>query len=234
MSKDLVSTATRAKRLLGLALILAAGACADSRITAPTATPADMVTTRNLIVDPLDTLTVTHDFNEVPVVCFFGDTLPNPYEGLSFESTPYLSGCDSPNGTVALVPLNSNAFGSLTELVIDLPRPTVSASLDVYNTIPDLDVTLNAYDASGNLVGSTTDATRNAWVTLTVTGDIASLGIASDQGGTYLDNLSTTYAAASPSDPTDAAQCKKGSWHDFGFKNQGQCVRFVETGKDSR
>jgi hypothetical protein len=35
-------------------------------------------------------------------------------------------------------------------------------------------------------------------------------------------------------DPTDKEQCKNGGWENFGFKNQGQCVRFVETGKDSR
>ena len=35
-------------------------------------------------------------------------------------------------------------------------------------------------------------------------------------------------------DPTDKQQCKNGGWEDFGFGNQGQCVRFVETGKDSR
>ncbi len=29
-------------------------------------------------------------------------------------------------------------------------------------------------------------------------------------------------------------QCKNGEWEALGFKNQGQCVRFVETGKDSR
>jgi hypothetical protein len=28
--------------------------------------------------------------------------------------------------------------------------------------------------------------------------------------------------------------CKKGGWEDFGFRNQGQCIRFVNTGKDSR
>lgn len=28
--------------------------------------------------------------------------------------------------------------------------------------------------------------------------------------------------------------CKKGGWEGYGFKNQGQCVRYVETGKDSR
>lgn len=29
-------------------------------------------------------------------------------------------------------------------------------------------------------------------------------------------------------------QCKAGEWEALGFKNQGQCVRYVETGKDSR
>lgn len=37
-----------------------------------------------------------------------------------------------------------------------------------------------------------------------------------------------------PNDPQDQNECKKGGWEDFGFKNQGQCVRFVETEKDSR
>ena len=36
------------------------------------------------------------------------------------------------------------------------------------------------------------------------------------------------------SSPTDKSQCMKGGWSQFGFKNQGQCVRFIETGKDSR
>jgi len=29
-------------------------------------------------------------------------------------------------------------------------------------------------------------------------------------------------------------QCKNGQWQELGFRNQGQCIRFVETGKDSR
>lgn len=28
--------------------------------------------------------------------------------------------------------------------------------------------------------------------------------------------------------------CRDGAWEDLGFRNQGQCIRFVETGKDSR
>lgn len=34
--------------------------------------------------------------------------------------------------------------------------------------------------------------------------------------------------------PRTKEECKDGGWERFGFENQGQCVRFVETGKDSR
>lgn len=37
-----------------------------------------------------------------------------------------------------------------------------------------------------------------------------------------------------PVDPETRDQCMKGGWMDFEFRNQGQCVRFIETGKDSR
>jgi hypothetical protein len=34
-----------------------------------------------------------------------------------------------------------------------------------------------------------------------------------------------------PALPTSKDQCKNGGWQDFGiFKNQGDCVSFVETG----
>lgn len=35
-------------------------------------------------------------------------------------------------------------------------------------------------------------------------------------------------------DPQNKEQCKNGGWEDYGFDNQGQCIRYVETGKDSR
>lgn len=35
-------------------------------------------------------------------------------------------------------------------------------------------------------------------------------------------------------DPTEKVDCREDKWVDYGFKNQGQCIRFVETGKDSR
>lgn len=37
-----------------------------------------------------------------------------------------------------------------------------------------------------------------------------------------------------PAGPTEKADCLNGGWEGFHFKNQGQCVRYVETGKDSR
>jgi hypothetical protein len=35
-------------------------------------------------------------------------------------------------------------------------------------------------------------------------------------------------------DAQTKTDCKKGGYADYDFKNQGQCVRFVKTGKDSR
>ena len=35
-------------------------------------------------------------------------------------------------------------------------------------------------------------------------------------------------------DPTVRVDCTEDHWAEFGFRNQGQCVRYVETGKDSR
>lgn len=40
--------------------------------------------------------------------------------------------------------------------------------------------------------------------------------------------------AERPTDPETKDECKKGGWQDFGFRNQGQCIQFVNTGKDSR
>lgn len=37
-----------------------------------------------------------------------------------------------------------------------------------------------------------------------------------------------------PVDPLTKDECMRGGWIDFEFRNQGQCVRFVETGIDSR
>ena len=35
-------------------------------------------------------------------------------------------------------------------------------------------------------------------------------------------------------DPETKADCKDGGWADYGFRNQGLCIAFVETGRDTR
>lgn len=43
-----------------------------------------------------------------------------------------------------------------------------------------------------------------------------------------------TVVEPEPTDPVTKDECKDGGWEDFGFRNQGQCIRFVNTGMDSR
>jgi hypothetical protein len=35
-------------------------------------------------------------------------------------------------------------------------------------------------------------------------------------------------------DPASKDECKEGGWEGFSFRNQGQCIRFVNTGGDTR
>lgn len=43
-----------------------------------------------------------------------------------------------------------------------------------------------------------------------------------------------TYDFELTNDPHDANACKNGGWESFGFRNQGLCIQYVNTGKDSR
>lgn len=52
--------------------------------------------------------------------------------------------------------------------------------------------------------------------------------------GQTTDGKGATACILIVNDPTTKADCKKGEWENYGFKNQGQCIRFVNTGKDSR
>ena len=50
---------------------------------------------------------------------------------------------------------------------------------------------------------------------------------------TFADNSGLIMSFLS-ADPEEKLDCTEGKWADFGFKNQGQCIRFVNTEKDSR
>jgi choice-of-anchor C domain-containing protein len=98
------------------------------------------------------------------------------------------------------------------------------------------------FDTSGKSV------TNMGWVeesfTFTATGSTTTLaftslhagnpfaGLSDPAQGPALDNVRVF--ASGPANPETKADCKKGGWEQYGFRNQGQCIRFVNTGKDSR
>ena len=95
------------------------------------------------------------------------------------------------------------------------------------------------WNLNGNVIGN------NIAFSITYTGISSGsiynlVGVVAPDGsvsGTVDSNCQTfTMPAGSlvPANPETSLQCKKSGWENYGFKNQGQCVRFVETGKDSR
>jgi hypothetical protein len=54
---------------------------------------------------------------------------------------------------------------------------------------------------------------------------------ATDGNGLYFDDVVIDNA---PLNPATTDDCKKDGWADYSFRNQGQCIQFVNTGKDSR
>lgn len=54
------------------------------------------------------------------------------------------------------------------------------------------------------------------------------------QFGQTTDGPGATVCILIVNDPETKDDCKQGSWEEYGFKNQGQCIQFVNTGKDSR
>ena len=47
-------------------------------------------------------------------------------------------------------------------------------------------------------------------------------------------NYYTCWKTFYPEQPDSKNDCKRGGWKDYQFKNQGQCVSYVNTGNDSR
>jgi hypothetical protein len=95
--------------------------------------------------------------------------------------------------------------------------------VEVVNTSADLNPAPR--DACDNLAVECTTAKVFALTSTATSGSLAS-------GGLIMKLVSPTPPA--PLDPVTHEECFKGGWSDFNFRNQGQCVRFVETGDDSR
>ena len=186
-----------------------------------------------------------YTFDDVRVNCGWNVSTSGLYADLVFPTSSYLSPCNTPNGTVGLVPSREGVTGRL-EIRVQLPSPASAVSLDSYLYAVREDPTLIAYGADGVELGRAGDGTLGSWVTLEVQASsdtpITEIGLLMPQLSGYIDNLMVTYVGDGtvpevetvPEVPVTRSDCTNGEWAVFGFRNQGQCVRFVRTRKDSR
>ncbi len=219
--------------LTGLALATLV-ACADL----PTTPTLQVNPFANMVPDPTNPDRITYTFDELTESCAPSATSTGLYEDLVFPSPVHLAPCLTSNGTIGLMP-SAPAFGSV-EVRVQLPRDGLVVSVESFVFAPGTAPTLIAYDASGAGIGRASDGTLGTWVSLEVDGAgtaIRELGLLMPQNAVHLDNLTVTYPTTEPPQPTDPTtkqECDVGGWASFGFRNQGQCVRFLETGEDSR
>ena len=101
-----------------------------------------------------------------------------------------------------------------------------------YDADGSLAVDLNLFDDNGDLLWSATrnnpadeietivGGNRYAWFTHVDAAD-----------GIEIDNHALYQLV---DEPTSMDDCKEGNFEAFGFRNQGQCIRYVNTGQDSR
>lgn len=99
------------------------------------------------------------------------------------------------------------------------------------NASNTLEVTMDIIDENDVVIGS--------WV-LSTPSDVIGSVVGGNRYGWFVNVGVDTLAFDNTikydivNNPAEKSECKDGGWEDFGFENQGQCVRFVETEKDSR
>jgi len=252
----------RISGFLALLLVAAVAACADSaapdvesmapemslnlEAVAPTVAALQAANTaeRTDEADGLElafaTTPTVYDFEDLPVACVYNNILPNPYLDLTFTNTPYIGVCNTggapyPDGNFLIPAYYAGSSIDpylVTEHTIELPETAASVTVvdGMWYNAFDQSPSVEAHDGSGNLVGTMEWTDAGILETQTVTGSIASITIVSQQAAFAIGDLSIEYG----NDPETKDDCKKGGWEDYGFRNQGQCVRYIETGKDSR
>ena len=202
---------------LSLVLLVAAGACSDS-MTAPEVDTAPPVLLSH-VASGGGAHTYTFD-DCAPGASFFGAQEDLTVVGIA-------ASCVDPD-----------ADGDVdVELGNDPTMPGAPGTADITLAGPATSVTVEEQNGSFFIgaVGESGLIVNDA--------DLATPGIqASDDlivkliiaGTGTFDDLTVVYLGGGASDPADKDACKLGGWEAFGFSNQGQCVRFVETGKDGR
>lgn len=220
-----------------LAALLSVSACSEATAPEPLPLTSDPSSAALATLVTFATSgTVTYDFTNLPrdpdAYCLAqnpftaGGALADGFEGLTFLTAPRFGYCPS-DGRWGLFPNVDTG-----ELLIQLPAAATSASLDHYGTGPNPWLRLTAY-ADDAAVGHTEVPGTGFAVASVEAPSFNRIGIASSAAdGYYYFTLTVTYAG--PASPVVKDDCRRGGWQSFGFANQGLCIRYVETGKDSR
>lgn len=177
------------------------------------------------------------------------------YTGWTFTSVDVGAFWATTDG-VNSVDLNAFAAGSISQditttpgvdytVVFDLAgNPGWPRNLKVMEVSAGGTSAVYSFDTTGRSGGSVASmGWREESFTFTATGATTTLTFKSlHEGSPYIwqdraqgaavDNVRVFFEA--PDNPHTKDDCKKGGWEQYGFRNQGQCVRYIETGKDSR
>jgi hypothetical protein len=170
-----------------------------------------------------------------------GFTLVDPDNGGSQAFGAPQTQNDFYQGSTSLV---NNTPGDVTVLTKDDGGTFTAASIDIAElVVTDLrprDVNFTGTRADGSTVTATLTTDEVAgFETFTFQGftDLVSLSWVQAPPFHQFDNIvldPVAVAGGSSADPAAKDGCRNGGWEGLGFKNQGQCIRMVETGKDSR
>jgi choice-of-anchor C domain-containing protein len=220
-------------RIVVLASLTLLGACAETATGPQTAVQA-----------PSSLATVALTLNN--------PSFEVPYTGWAYSDVdmgPYWTATDGLNS----VDLNGFHAGYISQALATVPGVTYTVVFDLAGNpgypqnVKELQVSAGAtsalyyFDTTGKSVtnmGWTTQSFSFTATAATTTLTFQSLHtgnpyIWQDQAqGAAVDNVRVTYEGQN--NPTTADQCKNGGWVQYGFRNQGLCIQFVNTGKDSR
>lgn len=174
--------------------------------------------------------------------------------GLESGSTEFQKGAyvyvnNRPDGTVRIGVTDGNVGGEIVQVFRTIPAATADAApIEITFTVD------GTVDPSTCAVPASDAATADGCMTL----ESPSFATVSDSYGTIVgsggpeefatggipgweafpsgaSNVGYDLAISpATADPQNKDQCKDGGWADYGFGNQGHCVSFVETGRDSR
>lgn len=169
--------------------------------------------------------------------------------GGNYQRGAYMYINTRPNGSVLIAPTDGNAGGGeIVQTSTTIPKAVADAGpIDVTLTIDGTvdPATCIKEAVAGDSVGA------DGCITIEINGVTLtdSYGSILDAQGDTVEFANGAYPGweAFPNDargivfdldvtagPTERDDCKKGGFADYGFENQGQCIRFVNTGVDSR